>query len=122
MASEHGIVRCIDPKDGSLVWVTRAGGKFWASPIGADGKIYILDESGDTVVLKAGRSFKQIARNSIGERTVASPAISRGKYSSERMNISSALASQFPVCDPCRVAFDNAKIPKMPNTRLYESF
>ena len=79
MATEVGIVRCVDPKTGEPVWVERIGGNFSASPVAADGKVYFLNEEGDTVVLEAGRKCKILARNALKEVCRASPAIGRGQ-------------------------------------------
>ena len=78
LASEGGVVRCVDPATGGTVWVERVGGSFSASPVGAEGRIYLLDEAGDAVVLEAGRQAVVLARNSLGEPCRASPAISEG--------------------------------------------
>ena len=75
-STENGIVRCVDPADGKTVWMERVQGKFWSSPVAADGHIFLLAESGQTVVLKAGRKVELVARNSLGEKAIASPAIS----------------------------------------------
>lgn len=75
MATENGVASSIDPADGSTVWRERVGGYFSASPLGADGKVYLLNENGETIVLKAGREFQVLARNDLGERTLASPAV-----------------------------------------------
>jgi hypothetical protein len=40
--------------------------------------VYLLNESGETFVLRAGRSPEVVARNRVEERTLASPAISNG--------------------------------------------
>ena len=40
---------------------------------------YFVSENGDTVVVKAGRAPQVVARNALGERAVASPAISNGQ-------------------------------------------
>jgi outer membrane protein assembly factor BamB len=61
------------------VWQERAGGVFTASPVAAEGRIYFVSETGETVVLKAGRTFAVIARNRLDAHFVASPAISRGR-------------------------------------------
>ena len=45
----------------------------------ADGKIFLLSESGETIVLRAGRTPQVVARNKIAGRTLASPAISGGR-------------------------------------------
>jgi outer membrane protein assembly factor BamB len=78
MATELGIVTVVDAENGETLWRERLGGSFAASPVAGDGKIYFLNESGETVVLKAGRAPAILARNAIGERTLASPAISNG--------------------------------------------
>jgi len=79
MANDAGIVSCIDPATGQKVWQERTPGIFTASPVAADGKIYLQSETGETIVLQAGREARVLARNPIGERSVASPAISKGQ-------------------------------------------
>jgi hypothetical protein len=79
MATEVGVVRCIDPKTGETVWVERIGGNFSASPVGADGKVYLLNEEGETVVLKAGRKCEILTRNALKEVCRASLAVARGQ-------------------------------------------
>jgi outer membrane protein assembly factor BamB len=79
MANDAGIVTCVDPKTGEKVWQERIEGIFTASPIAADGKIYLQSETGETIVLEAGRKPRLLERNPIGERSVASPAISGGQ-------------------------------------------
>jgi outer membrane protein assembly factor BamB len=78
-ASELGIVTCLDAKTGERVWQERAGGIFTASPVAGDGKIYLVSETGETVILRAGRSYDVLARNRLDSHFVASPAISRGR-------------------------------------------
>ena len=79
VTNDVGVVMCSDAKTGERVWQHRLGGIFFASPVAADGNIYIASETGETYVLKAGREPVVIATNDIGERLVASPAISNGK-------------------------------------------
>ena len=79
MATELGIVSATDATDGALVWRARLDGVFTASPVAADGHVYLLGESGETFVLAAGREPTVVARNPLGERTLASPAISNGR-------------------------------------------
>ena len=43
------------------------------------GKIYFLNEKGRAAVIEAGPQFKKIAENELGEKCLASPAISEGK-------------------------------------------
>ena len=79
MANGNGIASGIDAKTGVRVWQERIGGIFTASPVAGDGKIYLLSESGETVVLRAGRTPQILSRNDLGERSLASPAISNGQ-------------------------------------------
>ncbi len=48
---------------------------FSASPWAYNGKIFALSEDGDTFVIAAGPEFKVIGKNSLEERTLATPAI-----------------------------------------------
>ena len=78
-AGELGVVTCLDAKNGERVWQERAGGVFTASPVAGDGRLYLVSESGETVVIKAGQTFDVLARNTLQSHFVASPAISRGR-------------------------------------------
>ena len=51
-----------------------AASGFSASPIAAGDRIYLTSEDGDVFVLQAGRQFKLIATNRMGEVTMATPA------------------------------------------------
>jgi outer membrane protein assembly factor BamB len=79
MATENGIVSCIDPANGEIIWKDRFGGVFTASPVAAEGHVYLVNEAGEAFVLEAGREKKVLAHNIIPERTLASPAISHGQ-------------------------------------------
>jgi outer membrane protein assembly factor BamB len=79
MANGAGIVTALDPATGERVWRERIGGIFTASPVGGDGRIYLVSETGETVVLAAENPPRVLARNSVGERSVATPAISGGQ-------------------------------------------
>ncbi len=78
MATESGIAGAVDAETGKSLWKKRLGGVFSASPIVVDGKIYFTDEDGKTTIVEAGREFKVVAENDLGERTLASPAVSGG--------------------------------------------
>ena len=79
MANDAGIVTCVDPGTGDKVWQERIEGIFTASPLGADHKVYLVSDTGETIVLRAGREPQVVARNPVGERSVATPAISGGQ-------------------------------------------
>ena len=78
MTNEVGVVTCAEAETGKVVWKERLNGIFFASPVAADGKIYMLSETGEMFVLRAGRKAEVLARNELGERFLASPAIAGG--------------------------------------------
>jgi outer membrane protein assembly factor BamB len=79
VTNEVGIVLCADAATGKAVWRQRLGGIFFASPAAGEGKIYMVSETGETYVLQSGREAKILATNDLGERFLASPAISNGQ-------------------------------------------
>ena len=79
MATETGIASCVDAATGKTLWRERFGGVFSASPVAADGRVYLVNEGGETFVLQAGRELKILHKNVLAERTLASPAISGGR-------------------------------------------
>lgn len=54
------------------------GSGYSASPVAADGKIYLSSEDGDILVIAAGPEFKHLATNPMGEPIMATPALSEG--------------------------------------------
>jgi outer membrane protein assembly factor BamB len=58
--------------------VPHPGSGFSASPVAADGKIYVSGEDGEIIVIAAGPEFKPVATNSMGEALMATPALSEG--------------------------------------------
>ena len=75
MVNDVGIASCVDAKTGELVWQSRVGGTFSASPLYAAGRIYLFDEDGKTTVLQAGREFKVLAENQLDNGFMSSPAV-----------------------------------------------
>jgi outer membrane protein assembly factor BamB len=73
--ADESFVTCIETASGKPVWTERIGGKYAASPIYADGRLYFFDQQGRTTVLKAGRTFDPIATNSLAAGFMASPAV-----------------------------------------------
>ena len=79
MANGNGIVTAVDAETGRRVWQDRVGGIYSASPVAGDGKVYLFSETGETVVLQAGRELRILQRNDLGGRVVSSPAVSDGR-------------------------------------------
>jgi outer membrane protein assembly factor BamB len=79
MVEDSGRVTCLDAKSGKLIWGPErtALGTVSASPLLADGKLYVTNESGVTTVLAAGPAFKVLATNTLDDSyTLASIAVS----------------------------------------------
>ena len=75
MINDVGIASAVEAKTGELVWQSRVGGTFSASPIAVNGRIYLFDEDGKTTVIEAGREFKPLAENTLDNGFMASPAV-----------------------------------------------
>ena len=76
--TDNGILSAYDPANGERVYQQRiAGGAgFSASPVAANGRLYLASEDGDVFVVRAGRAFGLVATNRMGEPLIATPAIS----------------------------------------------
>jgi outer membrane protein assembly factor BamB len=74
MVNDVGIASAVEAKTGELVWQSRVGGTFSASPIAGAGRIYMFDEDGKATVIATGREFKVLAENQLDNGFMASPA------------------------------------------------
>src|SRR5262249_34846378 len=81
LCGESGILYCLDAKTGEEVYPPQPLHKaiYRASPVYADGKVYILSRDGVTTVIKAGRAFEKLTENKLPDDTSASIAISSGR-------------------------------------------
>jgi outer membrane protein assembly factor BamB len=76
---DNGVLTTYQVKTGERIYQQRIDtgtGSFSASPVAADGKVYLTSEDGDVFVVRAGRTFELLARNSMGQVCMATPAIS----------------------------------------------
>jgi outer membrane protein assembly factor BamB len=79
--NNNGIFDAYNVKTGAEIYRQRMpeiGSGFSASPVAADGKIYISSEDGEIFVIAAGNTFKHISTNSTGELLMSTPALSEG--------------------------------------------
>jgi len=77
--NNYGNFDCYELTTGKEIYrqmIDHKGGGFTASPAAADGRIFCPSEDGEIFVVKSGPEFKVIAKNNLGERLMASPAIS----------------------------------------------
>jgi outer membrane protein assembly factor BamB len=77
----NGLFDAYDLISGEEIYRQRlpyVGSGYSASPVAADGKIYLSSEDGEMLVIAAGREFTHLGTNSMGELLMATPALSRG--------------------------------------------
>ena len=81
IVNDRGIMWCLDAKTGAEVYGQQRlkAGTYSASPVLADGKIYVTDEDGLTTVIAAGPKFEVLAENPLNDYVLSSPAISDGR-------------------------------------------
>ena len=82
MVNDGGIVTALKPESGAEVGQGRLKGaidRYYASPVAADNKVFMLSETGKVVVLPPGGSLDPVAVNDLGDDIYATPAISGGR-------------------------------------------
>jgi outer membrane protein assembly factor BamB len=75
MVNDAGVLSCLDAATGKSIWQSRLQGEYSASPLFGAGRIYFFSEEGRTTVIEAGRQFKLLADNQLGDGFMASPAV-----------------------------------------------
>jgi outer membrane protein assembly factor BamB len=76
--NDNGVMQVADAKTGVEIYKVRVGGTgntFSSSPLASNGRIYAVSEDGDAFVFEAGDQYKEIAKNSLGEMSFATPAV-----------------------------------------------
>jgi outer membrane protein assembly factor BamB len=78
--NNNGILTAYDAATGERLYRARVGGggAFSASPVAADGRLYLASEDGDVYVVRAGREYVELGKHAMNEVVMASPAISNG--------------------------------------------
>ena len=75
IVSGRGVATCYRVSDGRELWRTRLAGDFSASLVAGGGHIYATSEQGDVYVFDTADEFVLVAKNSLHERCLATPAI-----------------------------------------------
>ena len=78
-SSSSSAFYCYSSNTGDILWKQGNTGLHHASPVTANGLVYFLNDDGVTHVIKAGPNYELVAKNELGEKTYASPAISQGQ-------------------------------------------
>jgi outer membrane protein assembly factor BamB len=80
----QSIITAYEAKTGTLLFQGRLGEagreSFSSSPVALDGKVFFTNDDGETFVIEAGREFKLLHVNRLGEPTYASPALVDGRW------------------------------------------
>ena len=104
LTNDVGVLTCADMKTGERVWQTRLDGVFFASPVAADGKVYFPSQTGETIVVKAGRTPDILARNDLGVRSSPRPHLERCIFgSAPHVRIGQVVEIRVSCREACRV-------------------
>lgn len=80
--ANNGVFDAYDLQTGAEIYRQRlpdVGSGFSASPVAADGKIYLSSEDGEVIVIRAGAEFAHLATNTMGDLLMSTPALSAGR-------------------------------------------
>jgi outer membrane protein assembly factor BamB len=76
--NDNGVMQVFNATTGAEIYKARVGGvgnTFSASPVASNGRVYALSEDGDTFVFGIGDTYEELSKNSLGEMSLASPAV-----------------------------------------------
>jgi outer membrane protein assembly factor BamB len=76
--ADNGVLSAYDAKTGETIYQQRLPTSFSASPVAADGKLYLCSEDGDVFVVKAGKQYELLSRNVMGQPLMSTPALTDG--------------------------------------------
>jgi outer membrane protein assembly factor BamB len=79
VVSDDGVARCFETGSGNLKWKERLKGKYKASPIASEGRVFFLNTEGLCTVISAAPRFDKLVENQLDDETIASPATSEGR-------------------------------------------
>jgi outer membrane protein assembly factor BamB len=82
MVNDSGILISFNPATGDVIKQGRLKGaidKYFASPVGADGKVYLVSQDGTVSVVDAKGEWEILSVNALGDEVFATPAIADGR-------------------------------------------
>src|SRR5262249_47563652 len=77
--NDKGLALCYQAQTGKPIWTEHLADGFTASPILIAGKVYAISEDGEAFVFAARASYKRLAKNSVGEKVMATPAVANNR-------------------------------------------
>ena len=72
------ILLCADAADGNTLWQVRLKGAIWATPVLADGHLYVVNHDGLVQVVRLGEKGELVGTSQIERGILASPAVADG--------------------------------------------
>jgi outer membrane protein assembly factor BamB len=82
MVNDSGILTSFDPATGAVLKQARLQGaidKYFASPVGADGKVFLISQDGTVSVVSASGNWDILGVNALDDEVFATPAIADGR-------------------------------------------
>lgn len=80
MVRDEGIAQCLEANTGKVVWRERLKSQHSASPVYANGRIYLFSEKNLTTVIAPGREFRILSENQLDEKVMATPAVTGNAF------------------------------------------
>lgn len=78
LATSYGTLACYDAQTGTKYWEKEMGADVFASPVIAEGKLFVLDKNGIMHIIKVDKEYVSLAQNALGEKSVCTPAFTNG--------------------------------------------
>jgi outer membrane protein assembly factor BamB len=77
--STNGIFSCHDADKGTLLWREALGRRFRSSPSLVGDRVYLLSETGESIVAAAAREYRELATGQLGEPVYSCPGFASGR-------------------------------------------
>ena len=73
-----GFVHCLDAETGAVQWVHNTGAHMWGSTMAADGKLYLGNEDGESIIMEASKTEKVISHVNVDASLFGTPVVANG--------------------------------------------
>jgi len=77
--STNGVFSCYDAEHGRLLWREALGQRFRSSPSLVGDRVYLLSETGESIVAAAAREYRELATGQLGEPVYSCPGFASGR-------------------------------------------
>lgn len=79
LSTSYGTVVCYDAQNGTKYWEKEFSNTVYASPVIAEGKVYLLDRTGIMHIFKADKEYASLGEPVLGEKSACTPAFTNGR-------------------------------------------